>query len=407
MAHVEDRWYRVVKHPDGGTTRVKTELFGKGLRYRVRYIDPNGKERGKSFPDRQKRAAEDFMVDIESAKLRGTYLDPIAGRIAFAEYAGKWLAQQTFDLSSREVVERRLRLYVLPHLGHYDLDKVRAGHIREMDRALQVRGRSSSLRAVVMTLVGTILSCAVDDEFITKNPCQARSLRRPKVGPSKVIPWTHEQVTQIRVALPKHLAVTVDIGAGAGLRQGEIFGLGVDGVDTEHRVIHVVRQVKVVGNRLVFALPKGRKTRDVPLSDVIAQRIAAHRLQYPSVEVTLPWERPGGKPVTVELIVTTPSGTALRRGSFNEVHWRDAVAAAGLVPGRASGMHALRHYFASVLLDAGESIKALAVYLGHADPGFTLRTYTHLMPNSEERTRKAIDRVFGDGGANFDGLATA
>nr|WP_232430570.1 hypothetical protein [Salinispora pacifica] len=37
-------------------------------------------------------------------------------------------------------------------------------------------------------------------------------------------------------------------------------------------------------------------------------------------------------------------------------------------------MHALRHFYASALLDAGESIKALAAYLGHADPGFTLRS---------------------------------
>lgn len=32
-----------------------------------------------------------------------------------------------------------------------------------------------------------------------------------------------------------------------------------------------------------------------------------------------------------------------------------------------------------------ESIKALAEYLGHYDPGFTLRTYTHLMPSSQAR----------------------
>lgn len=57
-------------------------------------------------------------------------------------------------------------------------------------------------------------------------------------------------------------------------------------------------------------------------------------------------------------------------------------------------MHALRHAYASVLLDAGESIKALSEYLGHSEPGFTLRTYTHLLPSSETRTRKAIDDVF-------------
>ena len=39
-------------------------------------------------------------------------------------------------------------------------------------------------------------------------------------------------------------------------------------------------------------------------------------------------------------------------------------------------MHALRHFYASVLLDAGESVRALAEYLGRADPAFTLRVYT-------------------------------
>ncbi|WP_370461901.1 tyrosine-type recombinase/integrase [Micromonospora sp. ALFpr18c] len=60
-------------------------------------------------------------------------------------------------------------------------------------------------------------------------------------------------------------------------------------------------------------------------------------------------------------------------------------------------MHALRHFYASSLLDAGESIKALASYLGHADSGFTLRVYTHLMPAGEERTRNAIDDLFASG----------
>jgi integrase len=47
---------------------------------------------------------------------------------------------------------------------------------------------------------------------------------------------------------------------------------------------------------------------------------------------------------------------------------------------RADGMHALRHFDASTLLVQGVSIKELAEYLGHSDPGFTLRTYTYLVP---------------------------
>jgi integrase len=53
-------------------------------------------------------------------------------------------------------------------------------------------------------------------------------------------------------------------------------------------------------------------------------------------------------------------------------------------------MHALRHFYASVLLDAGESIKAVSEYLGHSDPGFTLRTYTHLLP--KQRATNAAGR---------------
>ncbi|MEW2590874.1 hypothetical protein AB0893_10690 [Micromonospora aurantiaca] len=65
MGHVEDRWYKTVRHEGGRKERVKTQLFGKGLRYRVRYIGPDGKERKKSFPDRAKREAEAFMVSTD------------------------------------------------------------------------------------------------------------------------------------------------------------------------------------------------------------------------------------------------------------------------------------------------------------------------------------------------------
>nr|WTB33935.1 integrase [Streptomyces sp. NBC_00830] len=41
-----------------------------------------------------------------------------------------------------------------------------------------------------------------------------------------------------------------------------------------------------------------------------------------------------------------------------------------------------------------ESIKALSEYLGHHDPGFTLRICTHLMPSRETRTRAAVDTVW-------------
>jgi integrase len=197
-----------------------------------------------------------------------------------------------------------------------------------------------------------------------------------------------------------------------------VFGLCVDQVDFSDHTIKISRQVKIVRSRLVFGPPKHGKTRKVPLPDSIACAIRAHIEQFPPLVVTLPWQHPDGELVTARLLLWTREATALNRHYFNHFLWKPALRRAGVPePKRAEGFHALRHFYASVLLD-GESIKALSEYLGHADPGFTRGTYPHLMPSSSERTRRAVDNVFrppeapevvpnrNDPGAS-DGLATA
>jgi hypothetical protein len=54
-----------------------------------------------------------------------------------------------------------------------------------------------------------------------------------------------------------------------------------------------------------------------------------------------------------------------------------------------------------------ENIEALSQYLGHSDPGFTLRVYTHLMGNGESRTREAVDSMYQGIGPASDGPETA
>ena len=170
------------------------------------------------------------------------------------------------------------------------------------------------------------------------------------------------------------------VAAGLGLRQGECFGLAVDDVDFLRGVVHVRRQVRIVGSRLAFAPPKTGKTRDVPLPESVALALAAHLEAWPALAVTLPWREPAGR-------------TALDRTYVNRHVWKPALEAAGVPATRDNGMHAARHYYASALLEDGVSVRAVAEYLGHNDPGFTLRTYAHLMPSSEARARAAVDRA--------------
>jgi len=271
MAHVEDRWYR---KQDG--ERVPTELHGRGLRYRVRYLTPDGQERSKSFPDREKAKADAFRASVEADILRGTYIDPDAGRVTLRSFAEDWLSGQTFEESTREAMEGRFRSHVYPHLGGGELRAITPSVVRAWDRGLQQPGLATTYRRVLFANLSAILTAAVDEEKIRKNPCQADSVKRPRPDPRKVQPWPAQRVLAVHGALPERYPLAATLAASCGLRQGEVFGVGVDEVEFLRGRLRVERQVKIVRSRLVFALPKGRKTRDVPLPKSVALEAAAH-----------------------------------------------------------------------------------------------------------------------------------
>jgi integrase len=401
MASVEDRWLRPARDAETGKPALddrgkpvmeKTNRHGKGLRWCVRWYELDGRERRQSFA--KKVDADAHATTVEADKLRGVRVDLKAGTETFGVYAAQWLALQTTDPLTRENIADRLRRYVLPYALHRtQLRRVQASTIQAWLRGLPA-SLAESTKGVVFSHVSAILNAAVEDERIPKNPCQASSVRRPRPDAREVVPWAREWVVGMRDALPARYRPFVALGAGLGLRQGEMFGLCPDDVDWLRGWVTVQRQLKIVGNGLVLALPKSRKVRKVPLPPTVRAELAAYLSEFPAKPVTLPWETAGGRPTTVNLLVTTRQGNACNRNMINSYTWKTALAKVGIESSRANGFHALRHYYASVLLDAGENIVALSKYLGHSSPAFTLRTYTHLMPASEERTRAAVDAMW-------------
>ncbi|MGW4913001.1 tyrosine-type recombinase/integrase [Streptomyces sp. NPDC004270] len=415
--HIQDRWYKTEVGPDGKPVKVKSERYGTGMRYRARYVGPDGTEKSKSFPDGKKRVAEQWLTDTASDMSRGQYIDPRAARITFKGYAEKWLKTHRIDPASHVVVEQRLRLHAFRLIGSRPLDSFRPEHIRGMVSALEHEPAvSGGYARNIYGDVRAVLSAAVDDGLLPRNPCSAKSVRPPAAEQRRVVPWLPAQVLAVRAGLPKRYRSMVDMGAGCGLRQGEIVGLAEDALDFESGTVRVVRQVKLIRGKAVFAPPKCNKERDVPLPPSVAEALRAHMDVHKPAEITLPWRKPDGPRVTARLLFTNTASGLVWRSNFNIQEWKPALAAAGLIPeagddgkyvaAREHGMHALRHFYASVLLDAGESIKAVSEYLGHSDPGLTLRVYAHLMPASQERTRKTVDRVL-HGPREPDGPNTA
>lgn len=336
------------------------------------------------------------------------YIDPSAGKVRFEVVAERWLKSRVVDPASAIRYESSLRLHVAPVFGRRQLRSIKPSEIAGWIADLDARFGSSTARTAFLVLHGT-LELAVDDEAIKRNPAKARVVKVPVEKAARVDAWSDETVFRIVQGHPPQYRPIAFVGAASGLRQGELFGLAEGDIDFDEMVIHVRRQVKKLGREFVFALPKNDSERTVPLSEGAALTLKEHIAAAMPRPYTLPWEKPDGKPLTVRLLFRWTDDKHIRARTYDELVWKPALAEARViatptkdarhrrhyVSSRENGMHALRHYYASLTLADGVNIKELAEYLGHGDPGFTLRLYTHMLPSSHERARKAVDTRLG------------
>lgn len=354
---------------------IERRLRDGKLTWVARWRDPDGRQHKKSFT--RKYDAERFLISVESEKQRGTYIGPGEGKVTFGAYAEQWAAIQQHRPATADQVHRHLQGHILPALGSRPLGAVRASEVQAFVKGLSARLAPSTV-AVVYSRVSAIFAAAVRDRRIPSSPCVGITLpRRARV---KVDPLPTEGVQALIEAVPGRYRALVVLAAGTGLRQGECFGLDAARVDFLRRVVRVEQQLVTLSGRPPYLGPPKTEAsvRTVPLPDVVLTELSAHLAGYEPG----PWG----------LIFTSPKGLPIWRSAWT-LTWAKAVAAAGLPPG--TRFHYLRHYYASLLIRHGESVKVVQARLGHASAAETLDTYSHLWPDSEDRTRAAVDSVLG------------
>lgn len=306
----------------------------------------------------------------------GTYIDPAAGQVTFRDYAEAWRKRQVHRDSSAVHVESRLRLHAYPVFGDRPISAIRPSEIQAWIAGIEL---APSSVAVLHGVVFGIFKDAVRDKCIASNPCDGTKL--PKAEPKQVVPPTTEQFEIVRGELPVELQAVATFAAGTGMRQSECFGLVADRLYLPEKPGDRSGTVKVDqqlgrGNPPKLGPLKTRASyRTIPLPDVVVAALKEHLKQFPPGPDGLVFTR-GGKPIP--------------RSTFG-YHWNKAALAAKLGP--RSGLHSLRHYYASLLIRYGESVKTVQARLGHASAAETLDTYSHLWPDSDDRTRDAIDSV--------------
>lgn len=338
-------------------------------KYRARWRTADGASRSRTFA--RIEDARQHLAAVTISTTDGSYIDTAARRVSFGEYAAAWIAAQPHRATTAASVEVIFRKHILPTFGSRRLSTVRTSEVQAWVSGLDL---APSTVSVVYGKLSAVFRAAVEDRLLPHSPC-TRSVKLPRPAGAKVVPMSPEQVATMIDAVGDRYRALLVVLAGTGLRSGEALGLTADRVDFLRRQIVIDRQlVTSVGSSPTFGPCKTESSvRTIPAPDLVLAELARHFEQF-------------GTGVD-GLLFTDSKGDPIRRNALGHL-WRRATEKVGVV---GFTPHDLRHYAASVMIEAGCSVKVVQHHLGHAKASTTLDTYAHLWPDSEDTTRRVLD----------------
>lgn len=230
------------------------------------------------------------------------------------------------------------------------------------------------VKRIVRQHVAATFNQAIDDRLIAANP--ALGLKMPRVQKHVVAPLLPEEVDRLLAAADPWYRPAIVVGAGLGLRMGEAAGLTIDRIDFLRRTTRIDRQWRqgTQSQPGMFGPPKtSAGNRVIPTSQWVLDQLAADLRQRPRAS---------------DGMIVTDQGAPIDAARWG--HYFRKTRKRARLPDEVT-YHDLRHFFASVLISAGCSVKQVQVALGHESAKVTLDVYAHLFPSDDERVRQAID----------------
>jgi integrase len=370
-----------------------------------------------------RRSAEEELQNILADVRRGFWVPPVAGRGGpeaeeeprevprFGPFAAGIVAGRVGQVAEATSEHEQWALaHLNPYFADWQLDEIDARAVDEY-RLHKVRESEDRRRAIergrprrndqgqmlrplapqtinkTIDTLAWLLGIALDYRHVAENAAAGRK-RRLKVPPRR----------PVHLDSPAQIEALLD--AGAELDRDPMRRC------TEHEVIlatlvlagpragelgHLLwRDLDLANGRILIGRSKTQAgLREIPIRPLLLEALAGHKAACY-----------GGRPD--DLVFPKTSGGrrdkgSLRAGVLLAAFERadEILARRGQVPlPKGLGAHKLRHTFASMLVACGEDPASVMHQLGHTDPGFTLRVYTHLMARSpEERERlKALVR---------------
>jgi integrase len=290
-----------------------------------------------------------------------------ASREPFEDYARRWLdtyrgrTSRGFSESTRTTYRRDIENWAIPYFRGCRLEEIEPPDVRAFIGHLdEAELRATSIRSILAP-VKAMYATAVEDGAVRVNPTvNVRiGVGRKDIEPGREIrAMTRVELAEVLGRIPEDSRLLFELLAHTGLRISEAIGLTWADVEFGESPRLLVRRQDCRGE--IGPLKSEQSCRDIPLSPGMARRLGAER----------------GSRADSDRVFTSPQGFPLAYGNIRRRVLVPAVEAAGHPW---VTFHTFRHTCASLLFEAGRDVKQVAEWLGHADAGFTLKVYVHLM----------------------------
>ena len=278
-------------------------------------------------------------------------------------------------------------MWVLPQWGDVALKDISTARIQRWYVSLAdgtapyggERGSASSLsassiRSVGKIVLGSILDVAVENRWIDTNPVAKAKVPHNRAVQRRIY-LTPQEIKILAGQMDEANATVIYLLAYTGLRIGEALSLRCGDVDLGRNRINVLRTQSVdVDSHIVETLPKGNRTRFVPIPSQL----------LPRIKDLLDGHGPE------DYLLRGPRGGRQTTTNWRNRVWAPALRDAGMQDIEGLVIHSLRHTYASLAIKAGADVKTLQAVLGHASATETLDTYADLWPNRTGEVAEVI-----------------
>lgn len=323
-----------------------------------------GKTQAKVREKMKKAIEESKSIDIAKAE-----------EYTVASWATTWYelySKPNIRESTQERYWNHIRYHIIPEIGQIKLTKLTSRDVQRMYNNVKDHGRVSKgpwdkrpktlTASYIISLHRMFKMClerAVTEQLILRNPCNNVVL--PKNDKKEIKILKPEHIKEYLAEAEKHGVLPMFfLELCSGLRKGELVALLWSDLDVKQRTISVSKQaVRVKGGGVKTTTPK------------TATSIRVESIPQEAVDLLL--KEHEKHPDNIYMFPSPVTGEMYYPDAVARLHTR-MLQDLGLEHTR---FHALRHTFATLALQNGVDIRTVSGMLGHADPGFTLRTYTH------------------------------